>query len=328
MKKPYSNRLLLTALFAISTTVAAANPWSTRHIENPDGPGMAMDILYEGNPSARLIYGEGQMKPFLHVFGLEGELLTNPGVDAEGDTAGRFPHHRGIFIGWNRVRSELGNDDLWHLRRNESMEVTDIRTSAVTDDYAEIVAEIVWRSSNKDDAGDNTLLRETRTLRISKPDGQRNTTVDATFTLTAARDLSLGGDLQHAGVHFRAHRDVNDRANETIYMWDPDVDGGRGRIVNPEMRWCRLVYPISDQWYSTIQLNAPSNPTEELSWRDYGRFGFFFKREMQQDESFTINYRFITSPVRAPGENGFDQSMADAIRKLSDEAYQTYAEHF
>jgi hypothetical protein len=321
----HPSQILLAAIFALSTA-AAASPWATRQTENPEGPGTALDILHQGKPAARFIFGDGQMKPFLHVFGADGELLTNPGIDAEGKEAGRFPHHRGIFIGWNQIRSDLGNDDLWHFRRKEHMEVTNVRESVVTDDYAEIIADIVWRSSNKDAEGDDVLVRETRTLRISKPEESWTIVVDATFDLTAARDITLGGDLQHAGVHFRAHREVANRAGDTIYMWAPDVAHGGGRIINDEMRWCRLVYPIGGNWYSTIQLNAPGNPTEELSWRDYGRFGFFFKREMKKDESLTLNHRFITSTVIAPGDGGYDEAAAKLIRERSDEAYKKYTQ--
>lgn len=312
---------------AVATSPASASLWTTQQGDNPDGPGTAFDVLHDGKPAARLIFGDGQMKPFLHLLGMDGELLTNPGIDAEGNEAGRFPHHRGIFIGWNQIRSELGNDDLWHLRRKESKEVTDVRVAELTDDHAEIVVDVVWRSSNNDDSGDNALIRETRTLRISKP-SEATLVVDASFTLIAARDLRLDGDLQHAGIHFRAHRDVDQRRGETVYFWDPEVDAGGGRIVNPEMRWCRFIYPIGDRWYTTIQLNAPGNPTEELSWRDYGRFGFFFKREMAKDESFTVRYRFITTPATAPGEDGFDASTTAAIRQRSNAIHEAFAAEF
>lgn len=325
--KLYTSLITLAIASAVAASPASTSPWTTHQRDNPDGPGTAFDAIHDGQPAARLIFGDGQMKPFLHLFGMDGELLTNPGIDAEGETTGRFPHHRGIFIGWNKIRSELGNDDLWHLRDKESKEVTGIRIAEITDDHVEIVVDVIWRSSNKDDSGDNALIRETRTLRISKP-SEATLVVDASFALTAVRDLHLGGDLQHAGIHFRAHRDVDNRRSETVYFWDPEVDAGGGRIVNPDMRWCRFIYPIGDRWYTTIQLNAPGNPTEELSWRDYGRFGFFFKREMTKGESLTVNYRFITTPATAPGEGGFEQSATEAIREYSNTIYETYANRF
>jgi hypothetical protein len=43
---------------------------------------------------------------------------------------------------------------------------------------------------------------------------------------------------------------------------------------------------------------------EEISWRNYGRFGFFFKRALKKDESLALNYRFITERAEAPAEPG------------------------
>jgi len=332
MNTPASNLLRPIIRLSVIAAVCAfpihafAGPWSTRLHENPDGPGMALDVMHDGKPAARFIHGEGQMKPFLHVFGVDGELLTNPGLDTKGKQAGRFPHHRGIFIGWNQIRSELGNDDLWHFRRDEWMDVTKLHEPKTAGDHTEIVAEIAWRSSKKDAADSNILLNEVRTLRISKPDRGGTTVVDAKFELTAARDLKLDGDLQHAGVHFRAHDAVGKRADETIYIWAPEADGGNGRIINPDMRWCRFSFPLGERWYSAIQLNAPTNPTEELSWRDYGRFGFFFKREMKKGDSLTLNYRFIVSTVTAPREDGYTEAVVNLLTDRSEEAYKKFVE--
>ncbi len=315
------------AAHAEAAVHATAGPWKIESRTNPDGPGKAIDVLHDGKPAARLIHGDGQMKPFLHVFGVDGELLTNPGLDAAGKTIGQFPHHRGIFIGWNQIRSELGNDDLWHLRHGEWMEVTAIRHVKATDEHAEIAVEIAWRSQKKDDAGSNVLVNEVRTMRISRPDGAATTVVDAEFELTAARDITLGGDLQHAGVHFRAHRDVGDRAKETVYLWSPDVENGNGRIVNPEMRWCRFVFPMGEHWYSAIQFNAPQNPTEELSWRDYGRFGFFFSQPLEKDTSLTLRHRFVVSPIMPPDDGAFPENVEVIIRERSDAAYRAFVEN-
>ena len=69
------------------------------------------------------MFGEGQKKPFLHVYGAkEGELLTNPGVGPDGKDTGQFPHHRGIYIGW-RIISGGGTFDLWHIHKGEIMRV-------------------------------------------------------------------------------------------------------------------------------------------------------------------------------------------------------------
>jgi hypothetical protein len=75
---------------------------------------------------------------------------------------------------------------------------------------------------------------------------------------------------------------VSGRNTETAYVWEPDLPGPGGKAVSKDFKWCRLVFPIKDHWYSAMELNSPTNPVEELSWRDYGRFGFFFKKTLRR----------------------------------------------
>jgi hypothetical protein len=311
---------------------------------NPDGPGKAVDIQLGGRKVARFIHGEGQCKPYLHVFGEAGELLTNGGLDASGKATGQFPHHRGIYIGWNRIASDLGSFDLWHLRNGEKMEVLQFDKLDGGKDAATLVATIAWRGGKKDAAGSDLLLTEKRTLRISRPEGKA-TQVDAHFRLKAARDLTLGGDLQHAGIHFRAANEVATRAKETSYVSDPEDKATKGKDwtapapkkdkdgneikparepVKGDLNWCRLLFPIGDRWYAATELNAPSNPVEELSWRDYGRFGFFFKRKLAAGETLDLDYRFIVETTEAPAAK--PKPSAEQIAKARAEAQTRYRE--
>ena len=267
---------------------SAFGAWKTR--EEPGAPsGKHIEVLNDSKPVARFVYGEGQLKPFLHVYGTQGELLTEWSAEQQ------FPHHRGIYIGWNKIESEIGSSDLWHLRSGEKMTVKKLqhrggKTNAV------IRATVEWHAQKKDENGDSILLRETRELSIWQPTTDR-TVVDAKFTLAPQRDLTLNGDLQHAGVHFRATHQLRERAKETRYVWEPDLPGPGGKVASTEMKWARLLFPVGDHWYAATQLNSPTNPTEELSWRDYGRFGFFFKRKLEWGDELELKYRFITEPV-------------------------------
>src|SRR3954451_1021453 len=92
----------------VAPTLRADN-WKIEDGQNKEAPGRRVDISQDGKLVARFIYGSGQFKPYLHVFGEKGELLTNPGLDEKGKPTGQFPHHRGIFIGW-KINSELGTD--------------------------------------------------------------------------------------------------------------------------------------------------------------------------------------------------------------------------
>ncbi len=83
-------------------------------------------------------------------------------------------------------------------------------------------------------------------------------------------------------------------------------------MVSHELKWARLVFPIGNRWYACTIFNAPTNPTEELSWRAYGRFGFFFRKELRKGESITVAYRFVIEPVNAPEGTSTTQPSSDS----------------
>lgn len=306
--------ILLLLLVAVQTSFGA---WTTRE-ERGMPTGKYIEVLNNRKPVARFVYGEGQLKPYLHVYGIDGELLTEWSAEQQ------FPHHRGIYIGWNKIESDVGSADLWHLRSGEKMVATKVthrgaRTNAI------ITATIEWHAQKEDENGDTILLRETREMRISRaPDGK--TVVDAGFKLAAQRDLTLNGDLQHAGVHFRATHTLRERTKETRYVWEPDLPGPGGKVVSKDLKWCRLLFPVGANWYAATQLNSPTNPIEELSWRDYGRFGFFFKRKLEWGEILELEYRFVTEAVAA---NAVEDLPAQrlAAAKLYAEYGQPYYEY-
>jgi hypothetical protein len=291
--------LSLSLLLAFS----AQAEWSVKPASNPKAPGKGLAVAKDGKPVAHFVFGEGQKKPFLHVYGKEGELLTNPGAGPDGKDFGQYPHHRGIYIGW-RVISGGSQYDLWHIHKGEIMRVKQIKSAKASDSGVTIVADIEWRTG-KVGKEDVLLLAETRTLTISKTGDI--TQVDFHTELTAARDLTLGGDLQHAGCHFRAHTEVASKWKKfTSYLWEPEgKKAGNGKILSKEWKWNRLQFPIGKNWYSATQFNAPNQPVEELSWRDYGRFGFFFKKNLKKGEAQKLNYRFHIAPSEQPAMESF-----------------------
>lgn len=292
----------LAAGLALASTSFGA--WTAA--KKPEG---GVDISRDGKPVAHFVFGDSELKPYLHLFGPNGELLTEWSADQQ------FPHHRGIFIGWNKIQSDLGSDDLWHLRRSETLKVRSVETRASATG-AVIHATVEWRSAKKDAAGDSLLLLEERILDISQSkDG--TTQVDARFTLKAARDLKLDGDLQHAGIHFRGSKELSKREAETKYLWEPPLPGPGGKVASPDLKWCRLIFPIGNNWFTATEFNAPGNPVEELSWRAYGRFGFFFKQSLKRDETLTVNYRFLVAPHDNSGEEKQRQQIGAEYKKYA-----------
>ena len=220
----------LLALIAVLSSARA--DWAVKDDANTELPGRKVDITQDGVLRARLIYGEGQIKPYLRVQGEEGDGLN------EWDAKQTYPHHRGIFIGWNQIRSDLAGPDakvkafdLWHFNNGGTMTVAKFDKLEGGKNSATIVATIEWRGGAKDESGSDLLLNETRTLTVSRP-AAKTTQVDAQFVLKPARDLTLGGDLQHAGVHFRASASVEKNARDTAYVWEPDLDGKGGKVAS------------------------------------------------------------------------------------------------
>jgi len=304
-------RLTTLALFSASSLAFA--DWTLQDQASPDRPGRSVDFLQDGVVRAKLIYGDGQIKPYLTLQGEEGDNLNAWSAKQT------YPHHRGIFIGWNQIRSNLGTFDLWHFNNGGSMTITKLDKLEGGKNSATIVATIAWKGASKDPDGNDLLLTETRQLIVSRPQ-PHTTQVDAQFTLEAARDLNLGGDLQHAGIHFRASAAVQSRAKDTSYLWNPDLPKGEGKVVSKELQWVRYTFPIGERWYHATELNAPTNPIDELSWRDYGRFGFFFTKALKQGEKCTVHYRFLTE--LAPARQG--QPSPEEIAKSRQDATAEY----
>jgi len=304
---------LLISTLLLTGTLSAAK-WTVKPGANPKAPGEGLAITKDSKPIAHFVFGEGQKKPFLHVYGAKGELLTNPGVGPDGKDTGQYPHHRGIYIGW-RILAGGSSYDLWHIHKGEIMRVKKITSVKATDDGVIIVADIEWRTG-KVGKEDVLLLAETRTLSISQNAAGR-TQVDFHTELTAARDLTLGGDLQHAGCHFRAHAEVAAKGTKfTSYLWEPKGKTvGNGKVLSKDWQWNRLQFKLGNNWYSATQFNAPNQPVEELSWRNYGRFGFFFKKKMKQGDVQKLNYRFHIAPSEQPALESFPPQVSKEQEK-------------
>ena len=322
---------------------AAASGWKITKGNNDDLPGQNITVTHEGKIVARLIYGEGQVLPYVAVYDQAGRRLTNPGLDKDGKTVGIEPHHRGIFIGWSQIKSDLGVASLWGLggsgKANKdapsSMRLVEIERIATDKDSATIVARIEWRAPTKDAAGSNLLITETRTVRVSRPAAGVAAQVDTAFRLQAARDLLLGGDVQHAGIHLRVDQAVVARADDTSYLWAPSsaptagkgysktAKGQAGSVVGKDLKWGEFLFPLHDRWYSALQMNAPQNPVEEFSTREYGRFGFFFKRDLKKDESLELKYRFLVREAAAPA--AAPKRSAEQIAQARQDADAAYA---
>jgi hypothetical protein len=222
-------------------------------------------------------------KPFHHVYGFHGDGFISKGA------GGRYPHHRGLFLGWNRTRAGGGSFDFWHCKgvaqrhrrfiaERELTGPVFARTAAVTD----------WT-----DPDDRAVARDTRELTAWLA-GNDRVLLDFFITIeSAAGQVALGGDAHHAGFHFRAADEVNRRAAETIYLRPPTATGG-GNDVWQNCSWTLCRFPIGEHSYAVMHMDHPGNPRPTTwSTRDYGRFGAFFTATVAEDEPLPLRYRIL-----------------------------------
>ena len=241
-------------------------------------------------------------KPFHNVFdpATGKTMLTNS--SAKSDKDGLYPHHRGLFFGFNRI-SYGGKQtaDIWH--GTDSVFSTHDKTLAT--EAGEVLgrqrAEISWHG--KDGKTFATEVREVTAY--ATPGG---TTIDWNTVLSTKLDkVRLDGDPQHAGFHFRAAQEVAKNGKENTYYLRPDGKGKLGdtrnwdagakaaiskdpRTVN--LPWNACSFVIDGKRYTVLRINHPDNPKETRgSQRDYGRFGDYFEYDLTPDKPLKLKYR-------------------------------------
>jgi len=271
-----------------------------------DNPGENLDILLDGCIVARYMYAydkstPGRLhdtyKPYLHVFDAEGKTPITKGP------GGLFTHHRGIFIGWNRIGFDGKTYDRWHMTGGEIIHQKFLEQEADAD-QASFTSFTHWN-----DETSKPIIEEERTMTIRRAPTPFRLLIEFIAKLKATDgDVMLDGDPEHAGIQYRPADEVV--ADETMYVFpkenaDPKVD--------VDYPWVGETYTFNEKRYSIVEMNHPENPkdTKFSAYRDYGRFGAFFKREIKSGETLTVKYRFLIADGEMPA--------TDVIQKCWDE---------
>ena len=241
-------------------------------------------------------------KVFYHVVGPDGQetLTKGPG--------GSFPHHRGIFIGWNKLVHGGKSHDLWHVRNTTQRHVSFVKQET-TDAGTTIASRIDWVGTDG-----AVVLEETRTVTVHHDTGGVYALIDVVSELTAANGaVELGGDPEHAGVQFRPSQQVAENKSAT-YVFPVD-DAKEKKYAG--LPWVAETFEIDGQAWTVQHMSHPSNPDDQARWsayRDYGRFGEFPVFRLADGESATVRYRFRITQGPAPSREALNQ------------AYTTYTE--
>ncbi|MHC4654036.1 MAG: DUF6807 family protein [Planctomycetota bacterium] len=244
-------------------------------------------------------------KPLHHVFDAQGTNLLTNGPDGihpylkdsdKPEEKIRYPHHRGIFIGWNKLEFGGQRFDLWHMSG----------VAQVHQKFLEMAAGPVLARSisliNWNDKGGEAMISERRQVTVF---GQSEPTVlllEFQSELKAVRgDVFLNGDPEHAGMQYRAHNDVATGGKEVKATYLFHKDG-----INPkkdaDLPWAAMSCGLNGRRYSVQHMNHPDNPKQTLysAYRDYGRFGAFFKKKIGAGETLTLRYRILVVEGEMP----------------------------
>jgi hypothetical protein len=265
-----------------------------------DESGKHVDLTFDGRPVLRYMYApldestvdarHATMKPYHHVFDPEGKQLLTKGP------GGLFPHHRGLFLGFNKISyGEEGKQkaDTWHCNKGEFTQHKGFASQEAGPVVGRHVANIQWFGQKADHFASE--LREMTVYNV--PGGHL---IEFASRLSSeVGPIKLDGDPQHAGFQFRATQDVPDKTKDKTYYLRPDGKGQPGKFRNwpadkqhVDLPWNALSIVVGDQRYTVAMLDRPGNPKEaRFSERDYGRFGSYFEYEIDSGKPLELNYR-------------------------------------
>jgi hypothetical protein len=286
------NRSLISStVFAALSGCAFAADFSVK--DSPDQG--HLDIVEGGRILGRYMYERDTSTPdrefdtaktFLHVFDAEGKAPITKGA------GGSFPHHRGIYIGWNRLEVNGKSEDLWHVKGTEQVHQEFLATKQDASG-AGVKALVHWNGK-----GGKTLLKEERVMLFGKAPSPAYALIDFSSTMTAvAGETTLGGDPEHAGLQFRPAEEVDKK--KTRFLFPKENADPQKDLDYP---WVVESFTLGRKEYQVIYLNHPDNPrdTRFSAYRDYGRFGAFFRGTIPEGESMTLKVRFLVVEGKLP----------------------------
>ncbi len=291
----------------LSVTTSTLKPEGFKVFSYTEEPGKPADLLLDGRPVLRYMNAkhdattkdthELTFKPFHHIFDpATGKVLLTNGAGHAADKSLQYPHHRGLYMGWMTIKYGAGQTaDNWHGRDGVYTEHEKTLATEAGPVVGRQRSAINWY-------GKDGLLFAEETREVGAFAVPGGTLIEfASVVTTKLPKVTLDGDPQHAGVHFRAAMETATKyAKETYYLrpdgkdlpgktrnWDPKTKQGP---VN--LPWNAMSFKVADKRYTAVYLDRPENPKEaRFSERDYGRFGSYFVYDITPTTPLKVKYR-------------------------------------
>jgi hypothetical protein len=299
------------------------------HFKFADEKDGTTDLLFDGRKVLQYFHPKRDaadhfytFKPFHNVYDpAKGEtMLSNSSAKTAKD--GLYPHHRGLFFGFNKITyGDKQEADIWHGTNNVFSQHDKTLATQTGEVFGQQRSAISWHGKD----GNTFATEEREVTAYAVPGG---TLIDWGTTLSTKLDkVKLSGDPQHAGFHFRANQEVAKNGKENTYYLRPDGKGKNGETrnwdANPKatvskdprtvnLPWNACSFVTGGKRYTVLRIDHPDNPKESRgSERDYGRFGDYFEYDLTPDKPLKLKYRVWVQE----GEMTVDQckAMADAF---------------
>ena len=282
----------------LSAVIDGGRPDPSKGFAFADEPGKFIELKFDGRPVLRYMHEaidestkERRMetyKVYHHVYNPAGTRFVTKGA------GGLFPHHRGLFFGFNRISYGDGQGaDVWHCNRGESQSHEKVLAAQTGPVLGRHSLAVDWHGRDG-----KVFVHEERELTALNVSG--GTLVEFASRLTSAVGrVKLDGDPQHAGFQFRGSQDIPDKTKNLTYYLRPDGKDKPGSFRNwpankqhADLPWNAQSFVLDDVRYTCCYLDRPENPKEaRFSERDYGRFGSYFEFEVDENRPLEVNYR-------------------------------------
>lgn len=281
-----------------------------------DTEGKYLDLMYDGRKVTRYMYDYDESseqrafetyKVFHHVFDENGENLLTNGPDGESPYTKKvlYPHHRGIFIGWNKLQFGGKSYDTWHMTNGVRQVHQKFIEKKADTEKAISTALIHWKNGKG-----KVMVEEKRTMTVYKPGDGTIVQLDFETELKALNgEVYLNGDPEHAGFQYRPHDGVakGPADGKAKYLFHKE---GIDPRKDKNLPWVALEYGLNGKKYSVQYMSVPANPNADAvysAYRDYGRFGEFFKHTIGAGQTLKLRYRIRVSEGPLPDR----QSLAE-----------------
>ncbi len=228
-------------------------------------------------------------KPYLHVFDASGVTRLTKGHGFN------FTHHRGIFLGFNKISYGGKSYDRWHMKGGDQV------VTKVTPEASSFTAFIDWQGDTKD-----AFLTEERRFTFSTPAKPFYLGIDTTSAIKpVSGEAEMNGDPEHAGAQFRPSEKVDTKTTTYIFPGE-NIDAHKIK----DLPWAAEIFTVEGKTFTVVILNHPDNPkdTATSAYRDYGRFGMFPKGKATAEAPFKLHYQWLIAEGEVRDAAAFQQT--------------------